>query len=600
MRPTVLCLLVAASLSLSIQPPVRAIGTSSPDDQKMSRDWKRLDAPGLTVIGNARAGDLRHTAEQIVRFHLTMKTILPALKTDPPAPIVAVVFRDDNALTPFKPRDRGKPLDTVAAYFSPLPDVNYIVMAMGRVEFTYRVIFHEYTHLLVNQNIRRLPLWLGEGLADFYSTFDGSEHDGRLIIGRPIPEYVGLLGGLSTLIPLNKFVNPNALSGLYRDPDLTGRYYAQSWALAHYLLLGDNMAHRPQLGAFMAGVQSGDPSEVVFKRVFGDDLGGMDRALRQYVNLMQLPAFQVPTPELKLDAAPVSLTEAAAEQMQGDLLVRTGAFEDADKHLARSLSLDRLNVDTRLSRARSWIAQEHPAEAVDILSAPDLVARNDFATAFLRAEANRAAGHYEDAEAAYRHAVTLRTDSAFVYYGLSMSQLALGNPDAAATFARVQLLQPGNGWYFARLMDSQRIGVDTFAVADATSYLAQAGWRDGTTPYALYIAALTLQRQQQAEKANEVLESIRTHVEPASWQASVAMFLEGKLTADALLAKASPDPLLTEAHAYIGIKAHLDGDVETAKKHLEWVRDKGRHEYTEYRLALGELDRINRTAADRR
>jgi len=102
------------------------------------------------------------------------------------------------------------------------------------------------------------------------------------------------------------------------------------------------------------------------------------------------------------------------------------------------------------------------------------------------------------------------------------------------------------------------------------------------------------------EKANEVLESIRTHVEPASWQASVAMFLEGKLTADALLAKASPDPLLTEAHAYIGIKAHLDGDVETAKKHLEWVRDKGRHEYTEYRLALGELDRINRTAADRR
>ena len=511
MRPTVLCLLVAAGVSVSMRPSVHAspATASSPgdDEQKMSREWKRLDAPGLTVMGNARAGDLRHTAEQIVRFRLTMKTILPALKTDPPAPIVAVVFRDDNALTPFKPRDRGKPLDTVAAYFSPLPDVNYIVMAMGRVEFTYRVIFHEYTHLLVNQNIRRLPLWLGEGMADFYSTFDGSERDGRLIIGRPIPEYVGALGGLSTLIPLNKFIDPKALPNLYRDPEITARYYAQSWALAHYLLLGDNMAHRPQLGAFMAGVQNGDPSEVVFKRVFGDDLSAMDRALRQYVNLMQLPAFQVPAPDLKASAEPVSLTEAAAEQVQGDLLVRTGAFEEADRHLERSLSLDRLNVDTRLSRARSLIAQEHPTEAVDILSAPDLVARADFATAFLRAEANRAARHFEDAEAAYRHAVTLRTDSAFVYYGLSISQLALGKPDAAATFARAQLLQPGNGWYFARLMDSQRIGVDTFAMADATSYVEQAGWRDGMTPYALYIAALTLQRQQQSEKANEVLES---------------------------------------------------------------------------------------------
>ena len=56
----------------------------------------------------------------------------------------------------------------------------------------------------------------------------------------------------------------------------------------------------------------------------------------------------------------------------------------------------------------------------------------------------------------------------------------------------------------------------------------------------------------------------------------------------------SPDPLLTEAHAYIGIKANIDGDRDTALKHLEWVSDKGRRDYTEYRLALGELDRIER------
>ena len=56
----------------------------------------------------------------------------------------------------------------------------------------------------------------------------------------------------------------------------------------------------------------------------------------------------------------------------------------------------------------------------------------------------------------------------------------------------------------------------------------------------------------------------------------------------------SPEELLTEAHAYIGIKANIDGDLATALPHLQWVKEKGRREYTEYGLALGELDRIER------
>ena len=562
-------------------------------DQKLSRDWRRLSVPGLTVLGNTRASDLRKTAEEIARFRLAMRSLLPALRTDPPAPVVAVVFRDDNAMTPFKPRDRGKPIDNVAAYFTPLPDVNYIVMSIGRREFTYRVIFHEYTHLLVHQNIRQLPLWLDEGLAEVYSTFDGSERDGRLIVGRPIPEHVSLLGGLGTIMPLDKFIDPNALANLYRDHQATSHFYAQSWALTHYLLLGDNMAHRPQLASFVAGVQTGEHPDAAFRRVFGNDLGPLERALRQYVNLMQLPAIQLTPPELKVDADASNLTEADAEQLQGDLLVRTGAFDDADRHLAASLALDRMSVAARLSRARSLIAQDRPADAVDVLSAPDLVSRNDFPTVFLQADANRAARHFEAAEQAYRQAAALRQDSAFVYYGLSIAQLALGRPETADTFARVLFLQPGAGWFGARLLDSQRIGVDTYALGDATRYVESNGWDRGT-PYVMFIAALAHQRVKAPDKANEILEEIRAHVEPASWLASIVAFLEGKMSAVALLAKASPNPMLTEAHAYIGIKANIDGDRDTALKHLEWVRDKGRHDYTEYRLALGELDRIER------
>jgi hypothetical protein len=188
----------------------------------------------------------------------------------------------------------------------------------------------------------------------------------------------------------------------------------------------------------------------------------------------------------------------------------------------------------------------------------------------------------------------LRPDFAFSYYGLSLAQLALDQPQASASFSRVLMLRPGAGWYYSRLLDSQRIGVDRLAIADAANYVAQSGWTDTGSPYAMYIAALTYHRRKQPDKAIEVLEEIVAHVPPSSWQASVASFLEGKLAGNALLAKASSPGLLTEAHAYIGIKAHIDGDRASAQQHLEWVRDKGDRSYTEYGLALGELDRMAR------
>ena len=94
-----------------------------------SRDWKRLKTPSLTVIGNASDRDLRRTAQEIERFRAAILALAPSTPMSSPVPMLAVVFRDDQSLTPFKPRSRGKPSDNVAAYFAALPDINYIVLA---------------------------------------------------------------------------------------------------------------------------------------------------------------------------------------------------------------------------------------------------------------------------------------------------------------------------------------------------------------------------------------------------------------------------------------------------------------------------------------
>src|SRR4249919_1193081 len=101
MRRFALAVLILPAFAIAL------VGQAAPP-QKSSRDWKRLEAPGLTVMGNAGADELRRTATSILRFRAAMRSLLPFVRLDPPAPTVAVVFRDNNAMTPFKPRDRGK------------------------------------------------------------------------------------------------------------------------------------------------------------------------------------------------------------------------------------------------------------------------------------------------------------------------------------------------------------------------------------------------------------------------------------------------------------------------------------------------------------
>ncbi len=270
--------------------------------------------------------------------------------------------------------------------------------------------------------------------------------DSRLIVGRPLERYVGLLVGRAPPVPMSAFIDPASMRDLYRDDLTTARFYAESWALVHYLMLADNGTHRPALGAFMSALQNGDPADQAFKRVFGPDLRTLDAALNRYLGLMKLPAIRVNAPDVQLTADATAMTEADAEQLQGDLQVRTGAFEDADKHLDKALAIDQQHVKARLSRARSLIAQDRAADALDILSAPDLMAGADFATGYLGAEADLDLRHYDAAERGYRRAVDVRPDFAFGYYGLSLAQLGLGRPEAAATFTRVMQLRPGPGW----------------------------------------------------------------------------------------------------------------------------------------------------------
>jgi tetratricopeptide (TPR) repeat protein len=585
---------VPPMLSIILLGAVPAPVAASAGDVREGSGWRRLAGAGFSVVGTASDGDLRKVRQEIQLFRDSLRALFPSLRLDGPVPLNIVVFKDDRAFTPFKPRSRGKPLDNVAGYFSVHPERTVIVMAPSSSEFTYRIIFHEYTHYLVHLNMRRVPLWLNEGLAEFYGTFRGSSMDGRSQLGRPIAWHVNTLVN-GTRPPLRRLLSPDP-GDMFRDPAAVGMFYAQSWAFVHYLLLGDNGAHRSQLSAFLALQNSGQPLDAMVTRAFGAPLEQVEREFAAYVKPFSWPVAQVTPARAEGTPPPIEpVGEVDALQEQADLLVWQGAFDEADRLLDKAQALDPAHGGLRLTRARSLLGRDRAADALEALG-PVTAAPTQFAVELTRAEALRQLERHEPAVAAYDRALALQPQSAATLFGLSLSYLELGREEAAAAaFGSCVSADPTPVWYSAHAFAVLRMGLDTSVVNDVSEFLRRSP--EGDHVYVSLAAALTLMRGNAHDEANRLLDAAAQPLKPNDWPAALIALFRGRISPAQLLARASDQGQLTEAHAYVGVLASIAGRTEEARTHLEWVTAKGLKNYVEYGIAIGELKRLARPTA---
>src|SRR5580704_14121982 len=116
-------------------------------------------------------------------------------------PTVVLAFPDHDSMKPFLPLYNGQP-GNIAGFFTRGSDENLIVLSLPSADLPdMDVIFHEYSHLLFRRNDQIWPLWLKEGMAEIYSTFQTS---GQVVrIASPIPHHLHTLQQ-SPLMPLSE------------------------------------------------------------------------------------------------------------------------------------------------------------------------------------------------------------------------------------------------------------------------------------------------------------------------------------------------------------------------------------------------------------
>lgn len=304
--------------------------------------WRSVRTNNLFVIGNAEPGKLRQVAVWLEFFHSAFARLVSRNVIDSSVPTTVVVFRDDASFIPFKPLYQGRPAN-LAGFFQPGEDVNYIAMSLdSRLRDPYSVAFHEYVHLHLRDNVPGAPIWLNEGLAEFYGALQFS--GGEALLGAPLP-YLRLLRS-QELLPLETLFSVDSRSPHYNEQEKTGIFYGQSWALVHYLMLGGGAARQDQFKRFLHQVSRGEDVGKSLQDSFVMTLDSLEDELHAYVRRGDLPSLRIASaddPQAYASYTAMqrqSLSDGEANYYLGDLLLHIGRAEDAERYFKQAIAIE--------------------------------------------------------------------------------------------------------------------------------------------------------------------------------------------------------------------------------------------------------------------
>jgi tetratricopeptide (TPR) repeat protein len=307
-------------------------------------EWISVKSKNFHLIGNASEKEIRQVATKLEQFRETFRLLFPGLKVDSPIKTTVIVFKNDSAYRPFKPRrPDGKPDDGIAGYFQAGEDVNYITLSTeGESAQTFGTIFHEYTHFMLETSIGKanIPPWFNEGLAEYYQTYQIVD-DQKVTLGIVQNQHLDLLQQ-AKLIPFKQFFEVDNYSLHANGHDARSVFYAQAWALIHYLIQGNGGNNVKALQTFLSLVLKETPPETAFKQAFNSDYAKMETDLRAYIGknkytatLFTLKEKLVFDPQMTVQ--PVS--DENANAYLGDLLYHIRAYDAAEAQLKKTLDV---------------------------------------------------------------------------------------------------------------------------------------------------------------------------------------------------------------------------------------------------------------------
>jgi len=306
--------------------------------------WLEVRSPHFTVVTDASEKDARRVTTQFERMRAVFHTLLPAASDDAAAPIVVLALKDKKSFRSLEPEAYlAKNQLDLAGYFLRTQNKNYILLRLdAEGDHPFATVYHEYTHYMLRKADDWIPLWLDEGLAEFYQNTQIQDKEVR--VGQASPDDIFYLRQ-NRLLPLTTLLTVDHNSPYYHDEQKGSIFYAESWALTHYLETTDfeNKANRIQDYSRLL-IQHEDPLTAA-QHAFGD-LKKLEQALNAYVQKPTFGEFRLIAPvvfqESSFQVRPLPTPEADA--IRAGVLLGVERTQEAEALLQSVLQADPNNA----------------------------------------------------------------------------------------------------------------------------------------------------------------------------------------------------------------------------------------------------------------
>lgn len=294
--------------------------------------WIELRSPHLVVVSALSEARTAVLAQSLEKFRIAV-ALIPDVGRLPPTRLTRIYLLPFTSATlDFSNRHRA------FASLSPRGNDIAILDSQGGND---ELLKHFYAHgLIQGTNDVGSPRWLDEGIAQLLSSVHvrGTAID----IGDILVRNGKILGwgGWMPFTSLLEAHGPAHLAYWHRD-----QFYAQSWLLMHYLMLGRKDIDFPaQVRRYLTISRAGTARVPAFEQAFGLRVEDLRQILRVYMRDLSSGALSIAQPlaDAAVIVRPLPQDEIAAEL--GRLKTVYGRYDEAQPLFGASLALNPRNT----------------------------------------------------------------------------------------------------------------------------------------------------------------------------------------------------------------------------------------------------------------
>ena len=363
--------------------------------------WLQVSTPHFLIVSNAPEKEARRAAHQFEGMRSVFQRVFPDANLDTVEPMLVIAVQDKRALQALEPEAYlAKGQVNLIGLFLSAPEKNYVLILLNASgAHPYAAIYHEYAHFVFSRIHQWMPLWLTEGIAEFYQNTEILDDKVRIGKGDPSLQYAL---DRTPLLPLSTLFAVDPHSPYYHESDKGSIFYAESWALTHYLKDKDEADGTTHLSDYLDLLQKNVDPNTAATQAFGD-LDQLELDLRKHTagGLYAVSEISGSTDVDDSSFVVQSLSQTQADAARADFLAHVDRGSDA-----RTLLQGVLREDPSAVRAREILGY----------------------IAFRESK-------YDESRKWCQEAIKLDAQSSVAHYCFAIASIKKGTPDKASQAA---------------------------------------------------------------------------------------------------------------------------------------------------------------------